>query len=315
MLNYAAFLVRLRRFAGMALLSMMCLIMLAEAQHGGGGHGGSGGHSGGRAGGHSRGVHIGGGHSSRNRSTSGHSAGHFGWLHFTVRSRGAHRTAPAYASDALLARPAEPTRGMPAHSLPSTLIRTIPLASTGFATHKELPSSSWPRHRPRPLFGRFPCPHSSGCYFNGFNQVCFSEPLLPIFTSGSYLGLLDYGFDGDAMDQTDQSGELAPSDTVPKAAAADTESESPPTRPPAAASHPSDFRGKELDLRFFLLILKNGTEQIVTDYWVADGYIEYVSRDGSRSHIPIEALDLQETVTENSYRGLPFSLRSAPQQN
>lgn len=309
MLNHAAFLGRRRRFAWMALLSMMCLIMLAEAQHGGGGHGGSGGHSGGHAGGHSSGGHIGGGHSSRNRSTSGHSAGYFGWLQFNFRNRGAHRTAPASGSDALLARPAEPTRSMPAHPLPSTLIRTTPLESTGFTTHRELPSSSWPRHRPRRFFGRFPCAHSSGCYFNGFNQVCFFEPFL-LFPSGFYFSLLENGFDDDAMDQ---SGELAPTDTVPiAAAAADAESENPPTRPPAAAGPPSDFRGKGLGLRFFLLILKDGTEQIVTDYWVADGYIEYVSRDGSRSHIPIEALDLQETVTENSYRGLPFSLRSAP---
>jgi len=313
MFNYAAFLVRRRRFAWTVLFSMMCLIMSSEAQHGGGGHGGGGGHSGGgHVGGRSSGGHLGGGHSSRNRSTSGHSGGHFGWLHFNFRNRGAHRTAPGNVSDALLARPAEPTRGMPAHNLASTLIRTVPLESTRFTRRKELPSFSWLRHRPRRFFGRFSCPHPSGCYFNGFNQVCFFEPLLPIFTSGSYFGLLDYGFDGDAMDQ---SGDLAPTDTVPMAAAADTESENPPSTPPAGASPPSDFRGKGLDPRFFLLILKNGAEQVVTDYWVADGYIEYVSGDGSRSHIPIEALDLQETVTENSYRGLPFSLLSAPQKN
>ncbi len=312
MFNYAAFLVRRWRFAWIVLLSMMCLIMSVEAQHGGGGHGGGGGHSGGgHGGGRSRGGHFGGGHSSPNRSTSGHSGGHFGWLHFNFRNRGARPTATANVSDALLARPAELIRGMPAHPLPSTLIRTIPLESTRFATRKELPSSSWLHHRPRRFFGGFPCLHSSGCYFNGFNQVCFFEPLLPIFTSGSFFGLQDYGFDGDAMDQ---SGEFAPTDTVPLTAA-DTESENPPSTPPASASPPSDFRGKGLDPRFFILILKNGTEQVVADYWFADGYIEYVSRDGSRSHIPIEALDLQETVTENSYRGLPFSLRPVSQQN
>ena len=308
MFNYAAFLVRRRRFAWILLLWMTCFIMSAQAQHGGGGHGG-GGHSGsGHGGGHSRGGHLGGGHSSRNRSTSGHSGGHFSWLHFNFKNRGAHRT--ANASDAFLARSAEPTPGKSVHPLPSTLIRTIPLESTRFTTRKQPPSSSWLRHRPRRFFGRFPCPHSSGCYFDGFNQVCFFEPLLPIFSSGFYLGLLDYGFDGDTMDES-----LAPTDTVSTAAAADTESETPPSTPPASASPPPNFRGKGLDPRFFLLILNNGTEQVVTDYWVADGYIEYVSSDGSRSHFPIEALNLQQTVTENAYRGLPFSLRSAPQQN
>jgi hypothetical protein len=313
MFNYAAFLMRRRRFVWTVLLSMMCLILSAEAQHGSGGHGGGGGHSGGHGGGHSSGGHLASGHSSRNRSTSGNSSGHFGWLHFHFKNRGPHRKAPGNVSDALLARPTEPIRGIPARLLPSTLIQTIPLESTRLTTRKGLPSFSWLGPHPRRFFRkRFPCPHSSGCYFNGFNQVCFFEPMLSIFISGSYFGLLDYGFDGDAMDQL---GDLAPTDTVPVAAAPDTEPQNPPSTTRASASPPTDFRGKGLDPRFFLLILKNGMEQVVTDYWVADGYIEYVSRDGSRSHIPIEALDLQGTVRENSYRSLPFSLRAAPQQN
>src|SRR6266478_9515423 len=48
------------------------------------------------------------------------------------------------------------------------------------------------------------------------------------------------------------------------------------------------------------------------DYWLADGYLEYVSLDSTRGHVPLEALDLQATVTENSRHGLPFVLRSAP---
>ena len=53
----------------------------------------------------------------------------------------------------------------------------------------------------------------------------------------------------------------------------------------------------------------------MTDYWIADGYLEYISPDGTRSHIPLEALDLQNTVIKNTPRGLPFVLRSAPAQN
>ncbi len=62
----------------------------------------------------------------------------------------------------------------------------------------------------------------------------------------------------------------------------------------------------------FLLVLKNGTSAAATDYWLADGYLEYVSLDRTRSHVPLEALDLRKTVVENSRRGLPFVLRSAP---
>jgi hypothetical protein len=62
-------------------------------------------------------------------------------------------------------------------------------------------------------------------------------------------------------------------------------------------------------------VLNNGTSYAVTDYWIADGYLEYISPDGTRSHIPLEALDLQNTVVQNAPRGLPFVLRSAPAQN
>jgi hypothetical protein len=64
----------------------------------------------------------------------------------------------------------------------------------------------------------------------------------------------------------------------------------------------------------FLLVLNNGTSNAATDYWVADGYLEYISPDGTRSHIPLEALDLQNTVTQNAPHGLPFVLRSARRQ-
>ena len=65
----------------------------------------------------------------------------------------------------------------------------------------------------------------------------------------------------------------------------------------------------------FVLVLNNGTSQAVTDYWVADGYLEYISPDGTRSHIPLDALDLQNTVSRNAPHGLSFVLRSLPAQN
>src|ERR1700722_1564877 len=65
----------------------------------------------------------------------------------------------------------------------------------------------------------------------------------------------------------------------------------------------------------FLLVLNNGSSHAATDYWIADGYLEYISPDGTRSHIPLEALDLQNTVGQNAPRGLPFVLRSTPGQN
>jgi len=37
-----------------------------------------------------------------------------------------------------------------------------------------------------------------------------------------------------------------------------------------------------------------------------------VSPDGTRSHVPLDALDLQGTVLRNAPRGLAFVLRSTP---
>src|ERR1700693_4872686 len=67
MATRTAFLVRSLRILPI-LLSVICLLAPAEAQHGG-------------RGGHSGGGHFGGGHSSGRHSGGGH-AGHFGWLHF-----------------------------------------------------------------------------------------------------------------------------------------------------------------------------------------------------------------------------------------
>lgn len=77
----------------------------------------------------------------------------------------------------------------------------------------------------------------------------------------------------------------------------------------AAAEQDWDL-GKEV----YVLVLNHGTSRPVTDYWDSDGYLEYVNRYGSRSHIPLESLDLQATVARNAPRGLRFVLRSESAQ-
>src|SRR5580704_7547193 len=67
MATRTAFLVRSSRIFPI-LLSVICLLAPAEAQHGGGGHSGGG--------------HLGGGHSSGRHSGGSDAGGHFGWLHF-----------------------------------------------------------------------------------------------------------------------------------------------------------------------------------------------------------------------------------------
>lgn len=313
MVKRIAFLVRQTRM-NLILLAMMCFLGPAEAQHGGGGGHSAGGHFGG---GHSSGGHTGGGHNVEGR-TSGH---HFGWLHFGSGIRSARRARGlGEASSPARSRylPAEPAKGATlVRAVPSAHIRAVALKSVWFPLGNSFFFSfGFP---PSFFFPRFPCFHSSGCFFNGFTQVCFFEPALPLFFISSGLDPFRSGFafDGNSRDIADGSNTLdamQPGVTADLSTAGPVDAESPEREisSPAVAEvdAATEAAGKPVAKRFFLLILTNGTRHRVADYWLADGYIEYVSLDGTRSHIPLEALDLQATVIENSHRGLPFVLRS-----
>ena len=170
------------------------------------------------------------------------------------------------------------------------------------------------------FFNRFPRFSSSGCFWNGVTQVCFFEPLLPLLSLSSYFDPFYSGFGGDSLDLGDdlnsQRATQSEMSAIPPTANPsddDTAEGNSSVRPGATLGAMTEDRavGKGV----FLLVLNNGTSHAVTDYWVADGYLEYISPDGTRSHIPLEALDLQNTVIQNVPHGLPFVLRSAPAQN
>jgi hypothetical protein len=280
---------------------VVCLVVSADAQHGGGGgHGGfGGGHFGG---GHSSHGRSGGKSSARSKEGSRTGSHHLGWLHFWSRGRSATSVSAASPRSSL-----DLMKAAPLHPLPSTYIRTEPIAPARPVARTEFRATPRFRQRSNFFFRPFPCIRPSGCYFNGFNQVCFFEPGL--FFSGFGFSFYDYGFDDSGMNSPDNA-DIAGAMSNPLPPESDSSSAAPEPRSQTNAA--VTFRGQGLDRRFFLLILKSGTEHVVTDYWVTDGYLEYVSRDGSRSHIPIDALDFQETVVENSHRGLPFVLRNEP---
>ncbi len=289
MANRTAVLTRCRRTL-ILLLTMIGLVLPAAAQHGGGG-------------GHAGGGHFGGGHSSGGHTSAAHTGGHhWGWLHFRFSNRSARRVGAAIKPR---------TGAAPIERLPSTYIQPTPLRFTSSAMGKAFSVCFAFRHHPSFFFGRFPSFPSSGCFFNGFNQVCFFEPVLPLFFfSSSFDGsLANFGIGGEAIEESDK---LVSADTTPAGSSVDADS-SVPSGLRGGVNPAPQFRGQGLDRRFFLLIQKSGIEHVVTDYWLVDGYIEYVSPDGTRSHIPVEALDLQETVVENSRRGLSFVLQSPPE--
>lgn len=298
MANRSAFLLRPTLFS---LLAIVCLVVPAAAQHGGGG-----GHFGG-GGGHSGGGHFG-GHSSSHAS-SAHSGGHWGWLHFWNRGASRNGGLDGRASDF---RTALGGRTLPTRATPFSYIHSLPPEATRSPQFARFSTSSRFHHHPGFFLNSFRRFHYSDCSFYGFNRVCYFQPTWPLFFFGSgfdwYLfnfGYYDNGYDDTAMGAADDSfaGGVMPI-TNPD------ENESPTQN--SVADNGQEIRGQNLDPRYYLLILKNGTEHDVTDYWLSDGYIEYVSRDGTQSHIPVDALDLQETVRNNAARGLSFVLRSAP---
>ncbi len=60
-----------------------------------------------------------------------------------------------------------------------------------------------------------------------------------------------------------------------------------------------------------VLYLNDGTSFAVTDYWVADYKLHYVT-DGARENvIDLDQIDVQRTVDENAARGVNFTLRPA----
>jgi hypothetical protein len=181
--------------------------------------------------------------------------------------------------------------------------------------------SSPVRPHPRFLFNRFPRFSSSGCFFNGVTQVCFFEPFLPLlcFSGGFDLFYSSFGFGGDSLDLGDDRNsqglmQSEMSAIPPTANPSDDDTAEGNSSAPARATLGAATEDRALGQGAFLLVLNNGTSHAVTDYWVANGYLEYISPDGTRSHIPLEALDLQNTVTQNAPRGLSFVLRSAPLQ-
>jgi len=152
------------------------------------------------------------------------------------------------------------------------------------------------------------CFPSSGCFFDGVTQICFFEPFLALFSFGGDFDSFnsELGFGDDLTAQAQMQAELSPPEANPPVENLTGLADTTPILMP-----PDSPMGKGI----FLLVLKNGTTHSVSDYWLSDGYLEYVRSDGVRSHIPLESLDLQQTVALNSPRGLPFVLRGAPEHD
>jgi hypothetical protein len=61
-----------------------------------------------------------------------------------------------------------------------------------------------------------------------------------------------------------------------------------------------------------VLYLKDGTIYLISDYWLANNQIHYVTGDGAEHTIDLAQVDLQQTVNVNANRGVNFTLRPEP---
>jgi hypothetical protein len=61
-----------------------------------------------------------------------------------------------------------------------------------------------------------------------------------------------------------------------------------------------------------LLYLKDGSSFAVSDYWLAQGRLHYVTSYGGENTMDLGKLDIQKTVDENAAQGNAFSLKAAP---
>jgi len=77
---------------------------------------------------------------------------------------------------------------------------------------------------------------------------------------------------------------------------------------PAAASAGTAAESKPATLLYF----KDGTSVGVTEYWLADDQLHYITTYGGENMVRMSRLDLQRTVDENSRRSIEFILAPQP---
>jgi hypothetical protein len=61
-----------------------------------------------------------------------------------------------------------------------------------------------------------------------------------------------------------------------------------------------------------VLYFKDGTVYLISNYWLANNQIHYVTSNGAEHVVDMDSIDLQKTVDVNAKRGVAFTLRPAP---
>jgi hypothetical protein len=175
-----------------------------------------------------------------------------------------------------------------------------------------------PRGRPgQPIFGR---PIFGGFGFFGFGGLGFGYPFWAFVgpncnpfsawpwvygcnSFGYWDGYEGFGpaFDSSVYEQENEQ-EIEPQSQEPETF----------TWAPPPESSPEEI---EAEKPLTVLFLKNGAVYAVTDYWIQDNKLYYVTSYGGENTIDMDEIDLQKTVDVNANRGVEFILKPSPEQN
>jgi hypothetical protein len=293
--------------------------------HGGGGHGGSsgsgaGGYGGGSSGSGGPGSSANSGHiasSSRFigtstwlpppsavRSTTGAPSSHF--IPADEAAASGTRVAVAPAEPKGIRSPLGPSTTL--HGAPSTL-RTTPYAAQFVGAPPHVPR--FPPRQPVfffPFFGFGGCfgPYLFGCggfFGGGFFGLGYGYGYCDPYWGCPGYGYYNGGYYGNQIynDSTNGGYENAPSN------------EFNPSRYAYPPEAPLNTGGGSSSDTSVVLFLKDGTVYAITDYWVADDKLHYVTNYGGENAIDLGTIDMQRTVDVNAKRGITITLRPAPQ--
>jgi len=291
----------LRSFGLKILVGIVCLLVavclhapVALAQHGGGAH----------AGGGFGGGHFGGG---------GHSAG------------GAHGSAPRGSTPA--PKPPAATSGIRTSTFaPRTTI--LPPTTTSFNGGKAgFNGGNAGNLRPRPVPRPNPPPVSiiyipfyySPFFYGGYNSFWGCDPFWgfggcysPFGFGYSGFGYGAFGYGGWGSGYGGYGGNYGGvyNGWGSYSSTGATEQDMTP-QTYVAPSYPTDTRARELVELFF----KDGTVFNVTDYWLVDGQLHFLTvkerGESTVEHVlPFDSLDVQKTTDVNTDRGFKFQLRN-----
>ncbi len=175
-----------------------------------------------------------------------------------------------------------------------------------FPSPRVFPTNGFFFHRRHFFF--FGSAFPSFCGFSGGFGSCFSQPFFgpqffsPCFSS-SFFPFFPFVGGISPIDAGVSGGELPPNELSPTGGTETGDSfevlSSSPVEPAAPA-------------KLAVLALKDGWTYEVSDYWVENGQLRYVTSYGGENGVPLDAIDFEQTAQQSWGRGVEFVLRPKP---